>query len=178
MIKTSYDQDILWTRHFLKSCLQLSYDRLLMIVYLWSRHLMIKTNFQELSSIILWSSTYDQDILWSRQILKSCLKLSYDRLQVNTSICWVRYLMIKSSYDQDTLWSRHLMIKTSYDIDILWSRHLLMIKTWRIILWMIVSYLIYVSLGMVSLLTSNGWSLTTSSWRRGIFAFRSSVSPA
>ena len=103
MIKTSYDQDILWTRHFLKSCLQLSYDRLLMIVYLWSRHLMIKTNFQELSSIILWSSTYDQDILWSRQILKSCLKLSYDRLQVNTSICWVRYLMIKSSYDQDII---------------------------------------------------------------------------
>ena len=32
------------------------------------------------------------------------------------------------------------MIKTTYDQDTLWSRHLMM-KTWRIILWRIVSYL-------------------------------------
>ena len=79
MIKTSYDQDKFSRAVF----------NHLMIAYLWSRHLMIKTIFQ----------------------------LSYACLQVNTSICRARYLMIKTSYDKDIFWSRLLMIKTPCDQD-------------------------------------------------------------
>ena len=103
--------------------------------------------------VYLWSSTYDQDTfsravfnhlmiayLWSRHLMiKTIFQLSYACLQVNTSICRARYLMIKTSYDQDILWSRHLMMKTSLDQDFSWSRHP-MSKTWRIILWRIASY--------------------------------------
>ena len=84
MIKTSYDQDILWTRHFLKSCLQLSYDRLLMI-----------------------KTSYDQDKFW-RAVL-NYLMIDYN---------WIHQYV-----ESDILWSSHLMIKTPYDQDILWSRH-------------------------------------------------------
>ena len=57
-----------------------------MIVYLWSRHLMIKTRLQRCIATIA----------------------SVDRLL----ILWSRHLMIKTSFDQDFSWSRHPMSKT------------------------------------------------------------------